>query len=149
VSPFANQGEIDPGTARKAVDLILMTDQFIVFLHEEHSVWWSEADDFIDPPEFGRVADRVAELESVDVEGLPCHQLLAFQRQIGEGVARALSGQQKEADEILDRAAAYIKARNEERARLCYVSSSTAVPARGAGRQQGVIRCRERIVARG
>lgn len=111
--------------------LILSTNDFIVFLDNELDVDWSTSEQFDQrwddsQKQKGHVLNRVAHLHAVPVEHLNINQKLNFRRMLAEAVARVLEDDIVSANEMLDSAAEFVSARNQETARVWYLSATSA-----------------------
>jgi len=123
--------------------LVIADEEYLVYLDSENTVHWdydppvtkdedeevTDSDDQYDPGELERIFNRAAMLETTPCSDLPFDMQRAFKRLIGEGVARAFEDQYKFSDEILDVAAGYIGARNQEAQRSWYLTASSMMTA--------------------
>ena len=110
--------------------LVIVTEEFIVYVDKALDVDWSVRGDAVDSGkceqgEFNAVLNRVAALETIPCDELARGMKLHFKRLLGEGVARALEADFKGAQSILSSAEKYIDARSAETSRYWYLSGST------------------------
>ena len=107
--------------------LICKHRDYIVYLDDKLSVWWATDEHLkvLENAAAGEILNEVSYLESVDVNALRPHQVLAFRRMLGEAVARLLDTKDaKQARKVLNYARQYITARYAENARVWYLSAS-------------------------
>src|SRR6266496_2287924 len=116
-------GQFDWKLRRKVADLILQTDEFVVYLDENLTTqWWMTIEL---PSAAGPVLNRVAELESIPIDSLPLSIRESFRSLIAEGVARVLDeNDSSSAQAMHDTAERFIRARLSEQARSWYLQSA-------------------------
>ena len=124
--------ELDP----KEDYLIFATEDFVVWLDKDGDLDWQtdeEYDDVLDEKGFSaRISEfknRAAILKSYPIEHFTPDQRKNFRIMVGEGLARALEMQPESAAQMLDKAAEYGAARNQEIAHGWYVSGAFATAA--------------------
>lgn len=116
------------------VRLIMATHDFAVWLDKDEDIDWQTTpglDQKIDAQfkdgEISAVLNQVAELQSYPVDYLPANTKRNFRIMIGEGLARAFDSDPKSAMQMLDKAAAFAVARNQELARFWYLGGAVSV----------------------
>lgn len=123
-----NEGDVYDGIGRKVQELIMKTNDFIVFIDEYGSVQWGFDSPNSSTDHYNAVSNRVAELETrsrfLRVRSAPKqgedvaahqHALFSARRLIAEGMARQLSSDSLEsAQGILDTADKWIAQRSLE-----------------------------------
>lgn len=123
-----NEGDKYDGIGRKVEELIMKTDEFIVFLDEYGSIQWGYGHILVSSENYNVVVNRVAELETrsrfLRTEGPPPkdtaitihqHALFSARRLLAEAVARLLASNSLEAAQgILDAAEKWIAQRSLE-----------------------------------
>ena len=122
-------GELAPKFNVVVSDIILLTDEVVVFLDDKHfTYWWSVGDSASNRPTgFSGVLNRVAELESIPIDVLTSNQRRAFRTLVAEGVARALDERDvASAVAVHNKAENYVRARLGEIARFWYLSVAFA-----------------------
>src|SRR5438552_8037034 len=113
------EGDIEPTLNKKIETLIDVTRNYIVYLDDEHFVEWSLHES---PSGFDNVANKIGHLETLSITQLSPSQRRPFARLLGEAMARILGGgEEKEANEVLDKADSYLDARGSENARRWYL----------------------------
>lgn len=108
-------GDVDPELGKKIHDIILNTEQFVVYIDEAVTIQWHTTDDHELAEYSGEVLNLVATLEarSAFLAGKPI--LFDFRKRIAEGLVRCLDGSPKEVSlAILKEVALELKARNKE-----------------------------------
>jgi hypothetical protein len=116
-------GEIDEKLKLKVLEVILQTDEFVVYLDETLSTQWWLVHEL--PAFAGPVLNRVAELEAMPIDVLPPSVRRAFRALIAEGVARVLDEKDAaSAEAIHGIAEKYIRARLAEQARSWYLTAA-------------------------
>ncbi len=107
------------------------TEHFIVFLDHELEIDWSTDDDYApaSDPTVGAVSNRVTLLQTLPCEHLSPKDLRSARIRLGEGMARALEGDIRAANDVLDEAQEFILARRKDAAKLWYVVAATATAA--------------------
>jgi hypothetical protein len=109
------------------------TDEFIVFLDQELEIDWSTDDDYApgSDPAVGAVSNRVTLLQTLPCDHLSPKDLRSARIRIGEGMARALEGDIRSANDVLDEAQEFILGRRKDAAKLWYMVAAgcTAIAA--------------------
>ncbi len=118
------EGELEPFLDKKITSLIGSDYDYIVFLDDESFVWWDLNDDVV-VNKFGDAITRVAVLESIQIGDRS--NIDTFRRLVAEGVARLCEQNPTAASWSFDKAEEWIRARNQERARVWYLSAAFAV----------------------
>ena len=121
-------GDDDPELGKKIREIILSTEQFVVYIDEATTIQWRTTDDHKPSDHCGEVLNLVGTLEaqSAFLDGRP--SLFDYRRRIAEGLARCLDGHPKEASiAILNEVALELKARNKEVSWQWYFQSSYIV----------------------
>ena len=108
------EGQLEPSLGKIVDTLIARGDTYAVYLDDELYVEWI-CEEF--PPGAPEIMNRISWLEAKPIDMLQQTQQRTFRRMLGEGAARALSGNLDEANDILDKAEAWITARSQEVAR--------------------------------
>jgi hypothetical protein len=110
--------------------LILETQEFIVFLDKEGDVDWGTTDDYDAANERKKeqaaIHNRVQQLHGADGGQLSDRNTRRFRCMLGEGTARALEGHIDEANDVLDKAAAFVAARTRAAGRYAYFLADAA-----------------------
>ena len=121
------EGDFEPHLGKTIRSLVFKTKTFIVYLDEELYVEWAFTDAFKLKQEAGPVLNRVSEIQALPVSHLDSKELISsFRTLIGEAVARVLSeGDVVAAQDALDKALAWLQARNAEISRWWYLESSS------------------------
>ena len=102
--------------------IIFDTDECVVYLDTDLDTWWDTDQEIT--PEIGKAINRVAELESIPLDGLSMSVRLAFRTMVAEGAARALDDENNVSAQLIhDRAEEFIKARLAELARSWYLTT--------------------------
>jgi hypothetical protein len=120
------EGDIDP-TLNKKIDLMISCEKnFIVYLDDDSYVQWSWNDAYgDDPPGYAQIASRIGHIETLSATQLNDKQREHLSRLLAEGMARAIGEKdEKKANETLDDADAYMKARGDENARIWYLTGA-------------------------
>jgi hypothetical protein len=131
-----SENDYDPTTKKTIKTFILGDNGFIVYLDEDYSVHCSSgAKDPKYPKDSGEVFNRVTYLETLSIpfgeeKKSSVSPLIPMRRLLGEAVARMISvGRADAANDLLDKAEAYLNARRAELARIWYLSAAAAVAA--------------------
>jgi hypothetical protein len=123
------------GLDRGADHLIMATRDYAVWLNKDLEVWWTTTESFGQTwdkkaeslkklSEWGRIMNRVTDLQAVPINYLLREQTMAFRCMVGEAVVRLFEHEFRHADDMLRRAGRFVAARNQERARVWYVLAS-------------------------
>jgi hypothetical protein len=106
--------------------LILVTTTFVVYLDSNYDVYYQMGPDFGDrPADFGEVVNRLSVLLAEPIAHLAPSVRKAFRTLLAEGVARVLHDKSaKNADAVFDKAESFLRARNNESARLTYLGAA-------------------------
>jgi hypothetical protein len=109
--------------------LIYASPDFMVWLDKHHDLDWKTSPELDKRNEdlkedLGRIFNNIARLQAIPIDQLCESQKLAGRKLIGEGIARALKRDIVNAEAMLAEAHAFILARNEERARLWYLTAA-------------------------
>jgi hypothetical protein len=123
------EGDVEPLLGKRIASLIGGDSDYIVFLDDESYVYWDMNDNTL-ITKYGDAINRVAVLEAIEIDHLTPGQLETFRRMVGEGVARLCEQNESAASASFDRAEEWIRARNQETARLWYLKAAavTASP---------------------
>lgn len=124
-----NEGQTEPTLNKRIKTLILKDQGFIVYLDDDLCVQWTTNQHYGDfASDFGNVTNRAGYLEETANGLLSPIQHKSFQRLLAESIARLLDDRSSvNAQSILDRAEAYLKARTTERARIWFIVAATIV----------------------
>jgi hypothetical protein len=115
------EGDIEPKLNKRIRTLIDRTSSHIVYLDDDLYVEWAFFGTI--PVGFDEVANRIGNLETISITQLTQLQREPFARLLAEAMARILGDRNDgEADAVLDKAEAYLKARGSENARRWYLS---------------------------
>jgi len=115
-------GQAVPNVGVVVSTIIFDTDECVVYLDADLNTWWDTEQ--VITPEIGKALNRVAELESIPLDGLSTSVKLAFRTMVAEGAARALDDEDNASAQLMhDRAEAFIKARLSELARSWYLTT--------------------------
>ena len=111
---------------RMVESLILVTPTFVVFLDDSDEVFYAIDDAFGErPKDFGKVLSRLAALQAEPIKHLPASVRKSFRTLLGDGVARLLHDRSSEnANAVFDKAESFLRARNNEAARLTYLGAA-------------------------
>jgi hypothetical protein len=113
--------------------LVIISDEFIVYLDKEIDVEWTykfgdgESLEYVRSARFSEILNRVAQAESTPREGLTESVWTPFKRLLGEGVGRALTHDHSGALAAISAANSYITARRHEVSRRWYLLGSAYV----------------------
>ena len=114
--------------------LIMATTDYAVWLDKEGDLDWETTEEFDSLIEKESAAEaisgflnRAAILQSYPVEHLAPTQRKNFRIMVGEGLARAFDFEEASATQMLDKAAEYGVARNQEIARFWYLSGAVVM----------------------
>lgn len=108
-------GDVDPELNKTIEEIVLSTDDFVVYVDTEQAVQWRTADQHKQPEYCGEVLNMVASLEAQSQFISDPKVLRVIRRRIGEGLARCLSGYPKENSlAALREVNLELKARNKE-----------------------------------
>ena len=120
---FYCEGDIEPRLNKKINALIDSTQDHIVYLDEDFYVEWAYIRFQGKSPEgFDSIANQIGHLETLSITQLSKTQREPFARLLGEAMARILGGgEEKEAEEALDKAHSYLDTRGGENARRWYL----------------------------
>jgi hypothetical protein len=120
------EGMIFPKLNKKIHILTVVEKDYIVFLDDDLHVHYYNSDDYPELPEGnGDVFARQADLEATSGLLLKNTQLETHRRLLGEAIARLYGDETVVyADQMLDRAADFLRARSGERARMWYLSAT-------------------------
>jgi hypothetical protein len=118
------EGDHEPLLGKKIASLVSSDYDYIVFLDDQSFVWWDLNDDVL-VNQYGDAITRVAVLESIQIGDQS--NIDTFRRLVAEGVARLCEQNPKAAAWSFDRAEEWIRARNQERARVWYLSAASAI----------------------
>jgi hypothetical protein len=121
-------GDFDPELGKIILDLILNTEEFIVYVAADYSIQWHTTDDHEASEHHGEVLNRVGMMEAQSHFIEDKTTLLSVRRQIAEGLARCLDAHSRhDCMLVLDEAELQLKARNKETAWKWYFTSAYAV----------------------
>lgn len=114
--------------------LILETEDFIVFLDDDHEVDWKTSTEWDrqgpqDASKHNAILNEYALLEATPCEGLRPAVVRHYRRLIGEAVARSLKHDYRNATQALVSARTYLAARQEEASRAWYLAASAGMTA--------------------
>jgi hypothetical protein len=126
------EGDRDPTLNKRIHTLIDSTDDYIVYLDDDFFVEWSTTREYGEtlPAGIGNVLNRSGHLETRSISQLRPLQVLPFRRLLAEAVARVVGDKDEAgAQQVLDRAEAYLSARGQENARWWYLQGSLSVAA--------------------
>jgi hypothetical protein len=123
------EGDTDESLNKKVHTLIVEQDDCVIYLDEDLYVEWDYDEEKIpDQPGSGAVFNRISLLESIPIGHISQENKVAFKRMVGEALARLLTQNDlRAANEVLDKAEAFINARNSEVARRWQLSAAAAV----------------------
>lgn len=109
------------------IEYMLWDDKdLLIFIDSDGFVWYEWSETFTPPAGFEEVRNRIGVLEAIDTSYLKQRQVLSFKRMLGDALICILNEKnQKAALDNLDKAQAFIAARNQEAARWWYVTSSS------------------------
>jgi hypothetical protein len=119
-------GDTEPSLGMPIHCLVARDRDFIVFLDKEHHVHW-HANDSTRIAQHGTALSRVSWLEAIPVQHLSECQRITFRRLVAEGVARLFEQNEKVALQALDKAEEWIRARNQETARVWYLEAAVCI----------------------
>jgi hypothetical protein len=122
-SPYC-EGDLDPSLNKRICILIDSEDHYIVYLDDNFNVMWSMTDDWDEPTIFGKIANRVTQLEVASEILLPIANRAPLRRLLGEAISRAIGGDAKQAEAALNLAESFLQARSVERARVWYFGAA-------------------------
>ena len=124
-----NEGQTEPTLNKRIKTLILKDQGFIVYLDDDLCVQWATNKHYSNfAVDFGSVTNRAGYLEETSKGLLSPSQHISFQRLIAESIARLLDDRSSgNAQAILDKAEAYLKARTSERARIWFIVAAAIV----------------------
>lgn len=125
------EGDIEPTHNKRIKYLILKGRSFIVYLDEEHYLYWATDSEYgTYAPDFNTIINRVGYLESIARGLLTGPQIEALARILGDCVAVLLDdGDSTNARDTLDKAENYLNARSTELGRTWYISAAAVVTA--------------------
>lgn len=118
--------------------LVLATEDYIVFIDNENDLDWKTSDNFDNKKfendnesKYNKIANEIANIESIPCDNLEEKIVLNFKRQIGEALIRNFERDFDNAGKMLELAKQYIIARSSEKSRFLYLKSSgiTAISA--------------------
>ena len=120
---FYCEGDIEPRLNKRINTLIDSTEDHIVYLDDDFYVEWAyNRFQGKSPGGFDSIANQIGHLETLSITQLSKTQREPFARLLGEAMARILGGgEEKEAEEVLDKANSYLDARGSENARRWYL----------------------------
>lgn len=120
-----NEGKVFTPLNKKIEILIAVEQHYIVFLDPDYYVHWYYHDSYGELIEgCGDVLARVADLEATSSELLKKPHLEAQRRMLGEALARLLHDKKViHANDMLKKAADFLKSRSLERARIWFLSA--------------------------
>lgn len=108
-------GDIDQNLAKTVKEIVLCTEEFIVYIDTDLYVQWHTTDEHKSPDYCGDVLNMVASLEAQSGFIQDKAMLLTIRKRIGEGLARCLDGHPKENSlAALKEVAAELRSRNKE-----------------------------------
>ncbi len=117
------EGDVEPTLNKRIRTLIDCSGSHIVYLDDDLYVEWAfthEHGTF--PSGFDSVANRIGHLETISITQLSPTQREPFGRLLAEAMARTIGDRsEKEAQLVLDKAEAFLKARGSENARRWYL----------------------------
>lgn len=109
------EGDIDLELNKRIAEVILCTENFIVYLDDDKYIQWKTTDSHKACEHFGEVLNLVSLLEARSRFVDNSEILHSIRRQIAEGLARCLDGQKKDYSmNIFQEVEKEIKARNKE-----------------------------------
>lgn len=115
-------GQIDGKLNLKVDEVILQTDEFVVYLDDKLTTQWHILGAHLST---GPVLNRVAELEAIPIGFLPEPVRRSFRSLVAEGLARAFDEDNAASAEAIHASAEkYIRARLAEQARVWYLTSA-------------------------
>jgi hypothetical protein len=127
------EGDDFPRLNKKIHLLIRKKGEYIVFLDKHLYVHWyfnAAYEDAGFAKDYGEVVIRQANLEATSILLLKGPQLEVFRRLLGESIARLLEDRESEnAQQMLDKAEVFLRARSRERARFWYLSATLTATA--------------------
>src|SRR5690554_136892 len=111
--------------------LVLATEDYIVFIDNENDLDWKTSDNFDNKKfendnesKYNKIANEIANIESIPCDNLEEKIVLNFKRQIGEALIRNFERDFDNAGKMLELAKQYIIARSSEKSRFLYLKSS-------------------------
>lgn len=121
-------GQVDPELGKIIREIVLCTEQFIVYIDEALTIQWHTTDDHEPPEHCGEVLNLVGTLEAQSAFLKGRASLFDYRRRIAEGLARCFDGNAKEASiSVLREVALELKARNTEVSWQWYFQASYLV----------------------
>jgi hypothetical protein len=126
------EGDVDPSLNKKIRELIDSQDDYLIYLDDDLQAEWTWTDSYNegkDPPGFAEIANRIAHLETLSGTQFKGEdQRKLFERLLAEGMARGVGDKdEKKAQETLDKAEAYLRARGSENARIWYLTGAAII----------------------
>jgi hypothetical protein len=119
------KGDLDPQLNKIIEEVVLNTNEFIVYVADDCSVQWRTTDDHTPSDHCGEVLNQVSLLEAQSKFITDKHILCSIRCQIAEGLARCFSGQDREYSlAIFREIEAQLRARNKETSWKWYFESA-------------------------
>lgn len=118
-------GDVDPICGTKIKELVMKSNDFIVYLSEKDEIYWATESYGTFPDDFGVVVNRVRELETINGKIFKGKELNSFNYLVAEGLARLLDDRKTEnATKLIDEAERKITLHGKNKNRLTYIVSS-------------------------
>ena len=122
------EGDVDPELGKTVQDLIMATEEFVVYVDTEQDVQWQTVEPYEKPKHRGEVLSRATILEAQSKFITDTKTLRAVRRIIAEAIAQCLDRQSKEDSlRLLREAEQQISARNKEVAWQWYFKAAYLV----------------------
>ena len=119
------KGDLDPQLNKVIEEIVLNTNEFIVYVADDCSVQWSTTDDHIASDHCGEVLNQVSLLEAQSKFITDKKVLCGIRCQIAEGLARCFSGHEREYSlAVFREIEEQLRARNKETSWKWYFESA-------------------------